>query len=135
MEETRLFWTELVAGMYDVVISTAVLREIDNCPVPKGQMLYDMLDKIEYTVIDINEAVEEIANEVIKMGILTEKKRVDCRHIGGALYSHCRYLVSWNITDLVKVKTINGVRMITQLLHYPALDIITPSMLISREEK
>ena len=133
--ETLALWEYLIAGKYDIVISDDVIREIKACPEPKQQKMLDMLKKIEYTEIIVNDEIEDIADEIIKMGFLKEKNRIDCNHIGSAIVSNCRYLLSWNYTDLANSDTNNGVRIITHLLHYPSIEILLPYNLKFREEK
>ena len=135
MEQTQLMWDDLKAGKYDVVVSDVVFREINGCKTIKRNILENYLKEIDYTRISINDTVTEIANEIIKKGFLKERNRLDCLHIGCAISSRCQYLVSWNINDLVKIETIEGVREITNLLHFPSINIVTPYVISTKEEK
>ena len=60
--------------------------------------------------------------------------REDAMHIAFAAVSNMDYLVSWNFKHLVNVKTINGVRAITNLKGFTPIDIITPEMLLKGDE-
>jgi predicted nucleic acid-binding protein len=133
--ETWALWDYLIIGKYDIVLSNEVIREVNACPEPKKEKMNQMLNKIDFTIITINEAIEEIANEIIRLGFLKEKNRVDCLHISSAIFSHCKYLVSWNYEDLANTKTNDGVRSITHSLHYPSIDIILPYNLKFREDQ
>ncbi|MDR3020616.1 MAG: hypothetical protein LBU66_06910 [Treponema sp.] len=72
--------------------------------------------------------------EIIRLGILKEKDRDDCVHIGTAIVSQCDYIVSWNFKHMVNVKTIKGVRAITNLHGYSNVDIVQPTMLVEKED-
>jgi predicted nucleic acid-binding protein len=134
MRETWLFFDDIKLSKYEVVVSEVVFDELNRCPEPKRQKMAEYLNKINYTRIVINDEIREIADEIIKQGILTENQRDDCLHIACAIYTKCDYLVSWNFKHLVKGKTIKGVRTVTNLLGYESIDIVSPSMLIEREE-
>ena len=134
MQDTVGLWVDIKVGEYDIVLSEMVFVEIDRCHNPKRDMLYHSLSEIEYTTIEINDEVEKIAEQIISLGILKRNSIDDCTHIACAIFSGCNYLVSWNFKHMVNVKTINGVRAITNLNGYNSIDIITPSMLVCRED-
>lgn len=132
MQDTRTLWSEIKCGVYDIVISDIVIEEIMRCTQPKLDTLLEFLAEIEYQRIDSNDEIEEIAAQIIRLGILKEKSRDDCMHIGAAVASGCDYLVSWNFKHMVNVTTIKGVRAVTNLLGYNSIDIIQPTMLIEK---
>lgn len=72
-------------GKYDVYLSTVTLQEIDNCPEPKRTELFKHLGEIDYTPIEITEDMSEVAQQLIDMGILTQKSYDDCQHIASAV--------------------------------------------------
>ena len=125
----------MIAGKYEIVISDDVMKEISNCALPKFQMMSDMLEKIDYTLYLVNDYVDDISNEIIRLGILKERNRIDCNHIACAIITKCDYLVSWNFDDLANVKTNNGVKAISLLLNKPSIEIISPYNLKFREEE
>jgi len=134
MAETRKLWDEITAGKYDVYLSETTLTEISRCEPQKFNFLMDILDEIEYTVLPPNEEIDEVAEMVVSMGILKKKSLDDSFHIGSAVVGGCDVIVSWNFKHLVNIKTIKGVRAITTLQGYPNIEIVSPSMLIEREE-
>ena len=133
--ESNLLWEHIIAGEYEVVLSNEVLREINNCEEPKRQKMNDMLKKIEYVEIKLNSEIVELANEIIRLGILKEKNRSDSLHIACAIYSNCDQLISWNFSDLVNPKTVMGIWKMSLLYEWSALEIISPFSLRLREEK
>jgi predicted nucleic acid-binding protein len=134
MNETHKLWNEVKLGLYDAVISDIVIEEISRCAEPKLSVILDYLSEIEYQRVDANDEIEKIATQIISLGILKEKSRDDCMHIGAAVASGCDYIVSWNFKHLVNVKTIKGVRAITNLLGYNNIDIVQPTMLVEKED-
>ena len=133
MEQTRKLWKILQIGKYDVVISDLVLIEINECKEPKRSILKEYLAQINYKRVNITEETEEIANEIIKEGILNPKSFDDCLHIASAIISDCNIIISWNFKHMVNVDTINGVRKITFAKRYNNIDIYAPYVLLSEK--
>ena len=133
MADTRQLWEMFKAGKYEVYLSTVTLREIEKCSEPKRNVLYDYLSDIEYTKLEINAEILELAQKIIDMGILTPKSYDDCQHIAAAVVNACDCIISWNFKHIVNIKTIRGIRAITNLEGYKGIDIINPSVLLESE--
>lgn len=134
MEQTRKVWDILQTGKYEVVISDLVLVEINECKEPKRTILKEYLAQINYERVEITEETEEIANEIIKEGILNPKSFDDCLHIASAILNDCNIIVSWNFKHMVNVDTINGVRRITFAKRYNNIDIYAPYVLLNEKD-
>ena len=91
------------------------------------------LSQINYVILDITEEVMMVANQIVDMGILTMKSYDDCQHIGAAVVSECNCIISWNFKHIVNIKTIHGVRVITNLAGYKDIDILSPTVLLESE--
>ena len=79
------------------------------------------------------EDVTKAAKKIIEMEILTQKGFGDCQHIGVAVINECDCIISWNFKHIVNVKTIRGVRAITNLEGYKMIEIWNPSVLLESE--
>ena len=134
MADTLKLWDMFRAGKYDVYLSTVTLEEISNCPEPKKSKLFDYLRQVDYTLIEITTDMSEIAQQLINMGILTKKSYDDCQHIAAAVIYECDCIISWNFKHIVNIKTIRGVRAITNLNGYKPIEIQNPSVLLESEE-
>lgn len=134
MSETLKLWDMFKVGKYDVYLSTVTLQEIDNCPEPKRTELFKHLGEIDYTPIEITEDMSEVAQQLIDMGILTQKSYDDCQHIASAVIYGCDCIISWNFKHIVNIKTIRGVRAITNLKGYKPIEILNPTVLLESEE-
>lgn len=133
MEDTLKLWKDFVNGKYDVYLSQVTLDEIEKCSESKRNMLYDYLSDIEYTKLEINAEIVELAQKIIDMGILRPKSFDDCQHIAAAVVNACDCIISWNFKHIVNIKTIRGIRAITNLEGYKGIDIINPSVLLESE--
>ncbi len=91
------------------------------------------MNEIRFTILDITEDITAVANKMIEMGILTQKSFDDCQHIGAAVINECDCIISWNFKHIVNVKTIRGVRAITNLEGYKMIEIWNPSVLLESE--
>ena len=134
MEDTLKLWKDFVNGKYEIYLSQVTIDEIEKCSEPKRSMLYDYLSDIEYTKLEINEEIVELAQKIIDMGILKPKSYDDCQHIAAAVVNACDCIISWNFRHIVNIKTIRGVRAITNLEGYKGIDIINPSVLLESED-
>lgn len=134
MADTRQLWEMFRAGKYEVYLSTVTLEELKGCSEPKQSLLFDYLGQIDYYLVQINDNVAEIAQQIIEMGILTRKSYDDCQHIGAAIVSECDCIISWNFKHIVNIKTIRGIRAITNLKGHKPIEILNPSVLLESEE-
>ena len=133
MSDTRQLWEMFKNGKYDVYLSTVTLEEVSDCPEPKRSELRKFLEQINYTVLDITDEMETVAHKIIDMGILTNKSYDDFQHIAAAVVGECNCIVSWNFKHIVNIKTIHGVRAITNLTGYKSIDILSPTVLLESE--
>lgn len=134
MADTRKLWEMFKAQQYEVYLSTVTLEEVSECPEPKRSQLREYLEQINYTIIEINDEIESVAQKIIEMGILTKKSFDDCQHIAAAVVEECNCIISWNFKHIVNIKTIHGVRAITNLTGYKNIDILSPTVLLESEE-
>ncbi len=91
------------------------------------------LSEIQYTNLEITDDVFDLVDEIVDIGILNEKSFEDCQHIAVAVLNECDVIISWNFKHLVNIKTIQGVRKITQLKGLKDIEIINPMTLLEME--
>ena len=134
MKETRRLWEDFMNEKYEVYLSQLTLNEVGKCNEVKRKILYSYLSNINYTKLEITAEVLELAQKIIDIGILKPKSFDDCQHIAAAIVYNCDCIISWNFKHIVNIKTIRGVRAITNLEGYKGIDIINPSVLLESEE-
>lgn len=133
MADTRKLWEMFKQGKYEVYLSAVTIREIQNCKEPKRSALFDYLGQIQYVMFDVSDEALDVAEQLIKLGILTQKSFDDCQHIGTAVVNGCDCIISWNFKHIVNIKTIRGVRAISNLKGYKPIEICNPSVLLESE--
>ena len=134
MEITNQLWELFKKGKYELYISNVTMKEISKCPEPKKTQLVRFLNDIEYTLIEVSNNGRDIAKQLVDMKILPLKCYDDCQHIAAAVESGCDCIVSWNFKHIVNIRTIRGVRAITNLKGYKPIEILNPSVLLESEE-
>lgn len=124
---TRRFWEELRNhNEIEVFISDVTIAEVSDCPEPKRSFLHDELERMGFTVLKRNDESDEFTQRIIQRKILTRKSLDDCQHIAIAVLNSCDYIVSWNFKHLVNIKTISGIRRITEIEGFSPVGIVTP---------
>lgn len=134
-EITNQFWNKLKKrDDVEIFMSDIAFAELNKCHEPKLSFMKERLREVEFTLLQKDSDAERLAMQIIELGILTEKSHDDCYHIAIAVLAECNYIVSWNFKHLVNVKTINGVRAITNLQGYSPIDIVSPEMMFQEDE-
>lgn len=134
MDNTIKLWESFREEKYDLYLSNVTLKEISECPEPKKSELFRHLDEVDYTVIEVTDNVLNIADQLIALKILPPKCYDDCQHIAAAVEYGCDCILSWNFKHIVNIRTIRGVRAITNLKGYKPIEILNPSVLLESEE-
>jgi len=135
MKAMLALWQDIKNSKYDVIISELTFKELnDNKNTEKLNLLLGYIAQIEYETIGITAEAEHIANLVRKSELLiSDKHQNDRLHIGCAFVTGCDVIVSMNFKHLVNVKTIRGVRAISNIEGYKNIDIIQPAALVEEE--
>ncbi|MCL1948038.1 MAG: type II toxin-antitoxin system VapC family toxin [Chitinivibrionia bacterium] len=134
MAETHKLWEKIKNGTFDIITSSVMIRELNNCDNNKKTKLLNYLSEIDYSEVSINDEIEKIANRIIDCGILTQKSFDDCLHIASAIFAECDLIVSWNFKHIVNIKTIEGVKYISSLSGRRAISIYDPLTFMGGDE-
>jgi predicted nucleic acid-binding protein len=132
MQETLRFWQIIRQGKYHVYISNLALDEIGKCSQTKKDILYNYLSQISFNSISSGDEAIEVAHQIIKQGIISQKSFDDCLHLGMAITNECDVVISWNFKHMVNIKTIHGVRSISIANGYKMIDIYPPTIFINK---
>ena len=134
-KQTQMLWEILKTGKYEIVISNVVLAEIMDCKEEKQERLLAYISEINHIYYETNNETEELAELVIKEGILRPKSIDDATHIASAILSEADIILSWNFKHLVNIETIKGVRQICLKNNFnKSIDIYSPNILLNEED-
>ena len=134
MQDSLALWRDILAGEYESVISGVTTRELMRCAEPKKTIMSQYLDEGDFEELAVSREADELAQEIIKRGILTARSLDDCTHIALAILNNCDIIVSWNFKHIVNIKTIQGIRQIVISKRYKPIDIYPPSALLKGDE-
>ena len=134
MADTNELWKDAIGGKYELFISPVVMEELERCHQPKRSKMYRYLEQTRIEVLPESGEIVELSKEYIKKGVLTEKSLDDCLHIAFAVVHDCDIIVSWNFKHLVNYRTIDKVKVVNAINHYREISIVSPTMLIERNE-
>ena len=91
-------WWDRFRGNYDLYTSQIVLEEAAD---GDGHMSEERLALLEeIPLLDIDELVEELAQELVGRHIIPEKAARDALHIAAASVQKMDYLLTWNCTHI-----------------------------------
>ena len=76
--ETLAFWEILKTGKYDVVISKVVMEEVERCREPKQTFMKNKITEVNMSVVVPNQESEDLAEEYVHRGVLSQKSIDDC---------------------------------------------------------
>jgi len=130
MQDTHLFWDDLLKDEYKIFLSQLVLDEIGNCPEPKRSNLLSKLRELNFSILTESNEVEKLAYEYVESGVLRKKSLDDCFHIAYAVLNNCDVIVSWNFKHLVNYRTIDKIKIVNAIKGYKEISIVSPSMLL-----
>lgn len=131
MADTWRLWYLLEQGeIFDVKVSIVTEFEIKRCSEPKGSQMACWLENVDYEMLYETSEVLELTEELLKYGVLARKHMEDVLHIAYAVTSGCEYIVSWNFKHIVNTKTMDRVDAVNILNGYPAIKIVSPTILI-----
>ncbi len=118
-----------VGTLYPVV-SSLTEAELMGAPIEVVQ-IYQELQHIGLTVIEVSSEALELADTYITRGILTPKYGNDALHIALATVENVDVLVSWNFRHVVRVDQIRRFNAVNLELGYRSVDIRSPREVVS----
>ena len=124
-QPTRAFWSQLLDGLCRAMPSTLTLEEFVQAP-KEVRQLAEGLPETCYTVLEISDEVQTLADRYVSAGVVGPSFRTDAAHVAAATVGEAKAIISWNYKHLVnlrKIEAFNGVNLLTG---YRPVDIRTP---------
>jgi predicted nucleic acid-binding protein len=124
---TRDWWDEH-RQQYDLYVSETVVAE---CSAGDAQAAEDRLDAIgDIPVLDVGEAAENLADELVKRIPLPENAEVDALHIAIATVNGINYLLTWNCAHIANAALQAQIEAICRSAGFEPPTICTPQQLM-----
>lgn len=131
MEITQRFFKKLKD--HEPFISELVLEEIEKTKEPKRELLKGVIRAYNLKALRRTKGAENLANKYVEKGIIPKKVFSDALHIALTTVYKLDALISWNLSHIVRLRTIALVKEVNKNLGYKDIIICTPEEVIGYE--
>jgi hypothetical protein len=125
MQETILFFDEVRKKEYELYISELVVAEIKRASDFKRNALLRKIVEYEPEELEITTEVDALANKYAEAGFVSQKSFDDLQHVAVATINNMDFLISWNLSHIVRAKSIMEINRINVIEGYRELKINT----------
>lgn len=124
---------ELIAGQKIAVVSDITYREVELAPKLVQDKLFSIPTENREDILT-NTEVEELANNYVKVGAVSQKFYEDALHIANATIQKADIVVSWNFKHIVNLDRIRKYNAVNLMHGYSAIEIRTPREILKEPE-
>jgi hypothetical protein len=126
MNDTIIFFDRIAKSEdYELYISDLVIEEINDAPEHIQERLYGKIAEIDPEELERTEEVNELADKYAEACLVPLKAYQDLIHVAIATVNNMDFLISWNLSHIVKAKTIMGINAINTLEGHKEIKICT----------
>jgi hypothetical protein len=130
---SRIFFDEVLAGKFRLVISPLVGDELKDAPEPVRALLANVRGSAE--IADVTDEAVRLQQAYLAARIVGTQWETDALHVAIATISACAAIVSWNfkhIVNFARIPLYNGINLSNG---YAAIAIHTPHEVILHEDE
>ncbi|MEX0725101.1 MAG: type II toxin-antitoxin system VapC family toxin [Planctomycetaceae bacterium] len=121
-------WWDAHRERYELYVSETVIAE---CSAGDSTAAQERLEAIrDIPILDVTEAAETLASELIKRIPLPKNAEVDALHIAVAAVNGIEYLLTWNCTHIANASFQSRIEMICRSAGLEPPTICTPQQLM-----
>lgn len=124
-------WWDRRRHQYDLVTSSATLRELDLAPEPKRSRALALLADVR--ILPMSPSIEEIVEFYLARQLMPRKPAGDALHLAVASYHKCDFLLTWNCRNLANPRKFHHIRIVNNLLGLDVPILTTPQLLLGEE--
>ncbi|MCL2343786.1 MAG: PIN domain-containing protein [Firmicutes bacterium] len=132
--DTLLLFDQIAAGNFEAYTSQYVVDELARAPEPKRQDMLNLLKHYQISFLEKSKQAESLANEYVKHHIISIKHSYDCWHIACAAVNGMDVIISFNLSHINRISTIEKTELVNRLNGYPAVKIALPMGVIDYED-
>jgi len=129
LRDTNALWDKIKNNVFDVFSSPVMELELNRTKEPKRTRLLQHLSEIDFTIIESTSEVLALADEYMRMEVLSKTNVNDLLHIAHAVVNRCSVITSWNFDHFVNPEVIRKVAAVNTLNEYPQVVIVSPPSL------
>jgi hypothetical protein len=122
---TELFFEEIRKDDYELYISGLVMAEILRAPEPKRTMLMEAIEQYQPEELLLTNEIYSLARKYLESGFVPPKALDDLIHAAAATVNNMDFLVSWNLSHIVRAKSIMGITKVNIFEGYRDIRICT----------
>jgi hypothetical protein len=130
---SRLFFDEVRAGGFQLVVSPIVELETREAPGEVQELFSEMLTLAEG--ITVTDEALQLQQAYLRAGIATSRWEADLLHVALATVAECVMIVSWNFKHIVHFRKISLYNGVNRVEGYPEIAIHTPQEVIPYENQ
>jgi len=130
---SRLFFEEVRAVSFQLVVSPVVESEMRDAPGEVQQLFAEMLSLAEG--ISVTDEALQLQQAYLRAGIVAPKWEADLLRVALATVAGCLMIVSWNFKHIVHFRKISLYNGLNRVEGYPTIAIHTPQEVISYENQ
>ena len=131
-EASIAFFDAAKAGVFSLVVSEVVQRELSYAPVQVADFFQSILP-LTYLAPVSQEAID-LQQAYIQEGVVTAKSLDDALHVALASVAGCDMIVSWNFKHIVNFRRIPLFNAVNTLKGYKPISIYSPLEVVSDEK-
>lgn len=101
------------------------MAEIKRAPEPKRSNLLNKIEQYHPEEFDLTDEIRILAGKYRDAGFVTARAFDDLLHVAAATVNNMDFLVSWNLSHIVRAKSIIGISRVNAAEDYKDLRICT----------
>lgn len=129
---SKMFFDQVKSKRIELISSIAVVNELEDAP-PAVRLHFKNVVRTE-NVLPISRLSIVLANEYLKLDVVTEKHFTDAIHVAISTTANVRAIVSWNFKHIVHIDKIEKYNAVNRLYGYNPIWICTPFEVLRNEE-
>jgi len=133
-EDSRRLFEAVRKGIFRVLLTEVVLREIEKAPEEIQQVLAS-LPQGAFERVDIDYEIISLRDAYLSADIVSEKWVNDATHVAAATVAHADAIVSWNFRHIVRLDKIKAYNQVNLLNGYGILTILSPKEVIPYDQE
>ena len=132
-KESRRLIEEIKAGRFWLLISRAVVSELEGAPAEVQKMLADIpANRIE--PLAPSPEVKALQQAYLEAEVVGPASATDAEHIATATVARADMIVSWNFKHIVHYEKIEGYLSVNRRLRYGEIGIYSPKQVVGHED-
>jgi len=132
--ESKLFFAEVAASQFILVISTTTLTELQRAPQRVRKVLANLPpQKVE--IVEFSDEIASLRDAYLQAGILGPDAKADAEHIASASIAEVDIVVSWNFKHIVHFEKISGFQAVNLMKGYNQIRIYSPREVVNYDEE